>query len=153
VIDSPAFQLPDSWAERLREEMAAEVIDRQTAEATQRELLTGRLSRAGSERRKFLDAYYGGAIDVPTLRTGRARIGADITAASDRLPDLDANFGDAYAKVSDRTCKLFNAAVFERLDVKDGRLSDEEYRPPLTTSSTCPSSKTEHEWRRSDSNR
>lgn len=34
-------------------------------------------------------------------------------------------------KASDRTRKLFNAAVFERLDVKDGPLSGEEYQPPF----------------------
>jgi hypothetical protein len=39
--------------------------------------------------------------------------------------------GDAYAKASDRTRKQFNAAVFERLDVKDGRLCHEQYRPPF----------------------
>ncbi|MGH9066533.1 MAG: hypothetical protein ACRD0J_03290, partial [Acidimicrobiales bacterium] len=89
------------------------------------------------------------AIDVPTLKTEQARIGAEIGAAKDRLGDLDANLGewqeildlaaslttrcgDAYAKASDRTGKLF-AAVFERLDVKDGRLSGEQqqYRPPF----------------------
>lgn len=65
--------------------------------------------------------------------------------AKDRLGDLDANLGewqeilelaatrcgDAYAKASDRTRKQFNAAVFERLDVKDGRLCHEQYRPPF----------------------
>ena len=39
--------------------------------------------------------------------------------------------GDAYRKASDRTRKLFNAAVFERLDVKGGRLCQEQYRPPF----------------------
>ncbi len=128
--------------------MAAEIIDRQAADAAQCQLLTRRLARAESDRRKLLDAYYGGAIDVPTLRTEQGRIGADITTANDRLTDLDANLGewqeilnlaaslatrcgDAYAKASDRTRKLFNAAVFERLDVKDGRLSNQEYRPPF----------------------
>ena len=38
---------------------------------------------------------------------------------------------DAYRKANDRTRKLFNAAVFERLDVKGGRLSHEQYRPPF----------------------
>ena len=101
--------------------------------------------------------------------TAQACIGADITAANDRLADLDANVsewqeildlaaslatrcGDAYAKASDRTRKLFNAAVFQRLDVKGGRLSGEEYRPPFMTSSTCSGSHTKHEWRWGDSN-
>ena len=32
---------------------------------------------------------------------------------------------------SDRTRELFDAAVFERLDVKGGRLCHEQYRPPF----------------------
>ncbi|MHB1783939.1 MAG: hypothetical protein ACYCTE_14870 [Acidimicrobiales bacterium] len=35
------------------------------------------------------------------------------------------------AKANDRTRKLFNAAVFERLDVKGGQLCHEQYRPPF----------------------
>ncbi len=95
-----------------------------------------------------LDAYYSGAIDVPTLKTEQARIGTDLAAAQDRLADLDANLtewqeilelaaafatrcGDAYRKASDPTRKHFNAAVFTRIDVKDGRVCHEEYRPPF----------------------
>ena len=143
-----AIQLPASWAERLREELDAEVIARQSADAAQRELLTRRVAKAEAERRKLLDAYYSGAIDVPTLKTEQARIGADFATAQDRLADLDANLtewqeilelaaafatrcGDAYRKATDRTRKQFNAAVFERLDVKDGRLCHEAYRPPF----------------------
>ena len=142
------IELPASWAERLREEMAAEVVERQRADAAQRELLTRRLAKAETQRRKLLDAYYAAAIDVTTLKAEQARIGADIGAAKDRLGDLDANLGewqeilelaatfatrcaDAYAKATDRTRKQFNAAVFERLDVKDGRLCHEAYRPPF----------------------
>jgi hypothetical protein len=142
------IQLPQSWAERLREELAAEVIECQRADATQRELITHRLARAESERRKLLDAYYAGAIDLATLRTEQARIGADLTAAIDRLGDLDANLtewleilelaatlatrcGDAYRKGSEQTRKLFNAAVSECLDARDGRLCHEQYRPPF----------------------
>ncbi len=96
----------------------------------------------------WFDAYYGGAIDVPTLKAEQARIGTDLTAAQDRLADLDANLsewqeilelaaafatrcGDAYRKASDRTRRQFNAAVFTRLDVRYGRLCHEEYRPPF----------------------
>ena len=142
------IELPVTWAERLREEMAAEIIERQRADAAQRELLTRRLAKAETQRHKLLDAYYAGAIDVTTLKAEQARIGADIQAAKDRLGDLDANLtewqeilelaadlatrcGDAYRKASDRARKQFNAAVFERLDVKDGRLCHEEYRPPF----------------------
>lgn len=75
---------------------------------------------AEGERRKLLDAYYAGAIDVATLKVEQARTGTDLTAAQDRLGDLDANFaewqeileqppslatrcGDACRKASDRT--------------------------------------------------
>jgi site-specific DNA recombinase len=142
------IQLPASWAERLREEMAAEMVERERADAAQRELLTRRLAKAEGQRRKLLDAYYGGAIDVPTLKAEQARIGSDIEVAKKRLGDLDANLGewqeilelaatfatrcgDAYRKATDRTRKQFNAAVLERLDVKDGRLCHEQYLPPF----------------------
>ena len=108
----------------------------------QRELLTRRVAKAEAERRTLLDADYSGAIDVPTLKVEQARIGADLTAAKDRLADLDADLterqeilelavtfatrcGDAYRKATDRkatdrkatdrTRKQFSAAVFTRL--------------------------------------
>jgi hypothetical protein len=149
--------------------MAAEIVERQRADAAQRELLTRRLAKAESQRRKLLDAYYAGALDVTTLKAEQARIGADIQAAKDRLGDLDANVteqqeilelaatfatrcGDAYRKANDRTRKLFNAAVFERLEVKGGRLCHEEYRPPFDDIFSVPQSNTEHEWRWRESN-
>jgi DNA repair exonuclease SbcCD ATPase subunit len=142
------IQLSASWVDRLRDEMAAEIVERQRADAAQRELLTRRLAKAEMKRRKLLDAYYGGAIDVPTLEAEQVRIGADIEGTKDRLADLDANLGEwqeilelaatfatrcgeAYRKANDRTRKQFNAAVFERLDVKDGRLCHEQYRLPF----------------------
>ncbi len=67
------IQLPESWAESLREEMVAEIAERQSADAAQRALLTGQLAKGEGKRRKLLDAYYGGAIDVPTLKTEQAR--------------------------------------------------------------------------------
>ena len=63
----------------------------QASDAAQRALLTDRLAKAEHERRKLLDAYYGGAIDVPTLKAEQSRIGTAIDAAKDRLADLDAN--------------------------------------------------------------
>ena len=92
---------------------------------------------------------------VPTLKTEQARIGSAIDTAKDRLADLDANLGeqqeilelaaslatrcgDAYRKSNDRTRKLFNAAVFERLDVKGGQLCHEQYRPPFDGVFTVP---------------
>ena len=112
----------------------------------QRELLTRRVAKAEAERRKLLDAYYSGAIDVPTLKVEQARIGADLATAQDRLADLDANLtewqeilelaatfaarcGDAYRKATDRkatdrTRKQFSAAVFTRLAARRERRAD-----------------------------
>ena len=44
--------------------------------------------------------------------------------------DLATRCGDTYRKAYERTRKQFNAAVFERLDMKDGRLCHVQYRPP-----------------------
>lgn len=51
------IQLPKSWAERLREEMAAEIEERQASDAAQRQLLSSQLAKAEGERRTLLDAY------------------------------------------------------------------------------------------------
>ncbi len=89
------------------------------------------------------------------LKTEKARIGTTIDAAKDRLADLDADLteqqeilelaaalatccGDAYCKANDRTHKLLNAAVFECLDVKGGRLCHEQHRPPFDGVFTVP---------------
>ncbi|MHB1987904.1 MAG: recombinase zinc ribbon domain-containing protein [Acidimicrobiales bacterium] len=65
------IQLPESWAERLREEMAAEIEERQTADTAQGQLLTSQLGKAENERRKLLDAYYGGASTCRRSRPSR----------------------------------------------------------------------------------
>lgn len=118
----------------IRRWLDAEVIERKRADAATRDLLTRRVAKAETARRKPLDAYYGGAIEFPTLKIGQARIDTDLTVAQDRLADPDANLsgwqeilepaafvtrcGDAYRKAGDRTRRQFNAAVFTRLGVK-----------------------------------
>jgi hypothetical protein len=84
------IQLAPAWLDQLREDIDAEVTERQHRDAGQREFLTRQLARAETQRRKLLDAYYTEAIDVRTLKTEQDRIGADITAAKDKLADLDA---------------------------------------------------------------
>ena len=65
------IELPKSWRKRLREELEAEITARQHRNAAEREFLTRKLAKADTERRKLLDAYYAGAIDVTTLKTSR----------------------------------------------------------------------------------
>ncbi|MHB8452542.1 MAG: recombinase family protein [Mycobacteriales bacterium] len=142
------IQLPTTWLRRLEQEMAAEAIDRQHRDAGQREFHTHQLARAETQRRKLLDAYYTGAIDVATLKVEQDRIGRDITTAKDSLADLDANLtewqqiltlaatfatrcAEAYRKADDPTRRLFNTAVIERIAVKDGQIAEVGYRPPF----------------------
>jgi hypothetical protein len=67
------IQLPESLAHPRVQRAGIEITARKrTAE---REFLTGKLAKAETERRKLLDAYYGGAIDVAVLKTEQARIG------------------------------------------------------------------------------
>ncbi len=89
-----SIPLAGSWAERLPEELDAEVMECQRADVAQRELLTLRIAKAETERSKLLDAYYGGAIDVPTFKGEQARVGADLATAKDWLADLDANLSE-----------------------------------------------------------
>ena len=100
------------------------------------------------QRRKLLDAYYAGAIDVTTLKTEQARIGSDIRLAEERLAAVDAHLAEwqeiletamrfatncatAYARASAQTRRRFNQAVFERIEVRDGKIAAYSYHPPF----------------------
>jgi hypothetical protein len=41
------------------------------------------------------------------------------------------NCGEAYRSANGRTCKLYNSAVFERLTVRNGEISEVAYREPF----------------------
>ncbi len=84
-------QLPDGWLERLEEDLEAEVIARQSRSSAERELATRRLAKLETQKRKLLDAYYAGAIDVPMLKAEQDRLGQEIRACQSSLVGLDAN--------------------------------------------------------------
>jgi site-specific DNA recombinase len=142
------IQLPRSWLKRLREELEAEITARQHRNAAERELLTRKLAKADTERRKLLDAYYAAAIDVTTLKTEQARIAADVRTAEERLAAVDAHLAEwqeiletamrfatncatAYARASTQTRRRFNQAFFTRIEVRDGKIADVGYHPPF----------------------
>src|SRR5207249_1170313 len=83
-------QLPGSWLERVEQELDTEIAARQIRNAVERELLARRLTKAEGERRKLLDAYYAGAIDVGVLKAEQARISNDIRSVEERLAAVDA---------------------------------------------------------------
>lgn len=142
------IELPKSWLKRLREELEAEITARQHRNAAEREFLTRKLAKADTERRKLLDAYYAGAIDVTTLKAEQARIAADVRSAEERLAAVDAHLAEwqeiletamrfatncakAYARASVPTRRRFNQAVFTRIEVRDGKITDVGYHPPF----------------------
>lgn len=141
-------QLPPEWAKRLRASMEAEIIARQDRNAAEREFLTRKLAKVETERRKLLEAYYAGAVDVALLRSEQQRIVSDIREIEERLKNVEAtlaewqevlaiafkfasNCGQAYRSANSRTRKLYNSAVFERLAVRNGEITEISYREPF----------------------
>jgi hypothetical protein len=135
-------------AERFHASVEADVIARQARNADEREFQSKRLATYDTERRKLLDAYYAGAVDVATLRVEQDRIGRDIRGVEGALAAVDASLEEwetvlglalkfatscatAYARGSERTRRQFNKAVFERIAIRDGRIADAVYREPF----------------------
>ncbi|MFZ0666138.1 MAG: hypothetical protein WAM97_10310 [Acidimicrobiales bacterium] len=134
-----SIQLPKSWLTRVREEIEAEITSRQHRNASEREFLARKLTKAETERRKLLDAYYAGAIDVAVLKTEQSRIATDMCGAQERLGAVDAHLAEwqeiletamrlatncakAYGRASAPTSRRFNQAVFKRIEVRDGKI-------------------------------
>jgi hypothetical protein len=141
-------QLPPAMIDRLLTDMEAEVVEREGRNAAEREFLARRLARAETERRKLLDAYYGGAVDLPTLRTEQERIGREIHAVEGQMEAANAHLAEwqevlrlaaqiagtcatAYARAREKTRRLFNNAVFEAVLVRDGKAAEARYREPF----------------------
>jgi hypothetical protein len=61
-----------------------------TAPVRERQLVTRRMVKLEGERRKLLDAYYAGAIDLAVLRAEQQRIGGELRTAEQRLASVDA---------------------------------------------------------------
>jgi hypothetical protein len=111
-------------------------------------LVTRLIVRLEGERRKLLDAYYAGAIDLAVLRAEQQRIGGELRTAEQRLASVDATLeqwrevletamrfaadcGQAYRRASRKTRRLFNQAVFERIEVCDRKLTSISYQAPF----------------------
>lgn len=141
-------QLPAAWADRLREDFRRSLIPRQEHNSAGRELLTHRLATLETERRKLLDAYYRGAIDLDLVREEQARIGEEVREAEERLRDADADLAEwtgileialrfasncsaIYQAANERARHSLNSAVFERIEATGGAISNVHYHPPF----------------------
>ncbi len=163
-------QLPEGWLKRSEAELEAEIIARQARNAGEREFLTRKLARLEGERRKLLDAYYAGAIDVGMLKAEQDRLGKEVRGTQDRLG------GSMPAWRSGRKCSGLPCALpptartptpgrarrpggcstrrcLRRCSCGAVGWPKRSSRSPLTLSSARPSSNAQLLWRRSDSNR
>jgi hypothetical protein len=100
------------------------------------------------ERRKLLAAYYADAIDLRLLRQEQTRISQWTTALEARRRSLTANLDQwqvvletagrfatncaaTYRHADPRTRKLFNSAVIDRIEIRDGHISHVDYKAPF----------------------
>src|SRR6266545_93805 len=100
------------------------------------------------ERRKLLEAYYADAIDLHLLRQEQTRISQRTSTLEVRRRSLTANLDDwrailetagrfatncgaAYRHADPPKRKLFNAAVIDRIELRDGQIAHLDYRAPF----------------------
>jgi hypothetical protein len=100
------------------------------------------------ERRKLLAAYYADAIDLRLLRQEQTRISQRTSILETRRCSLTANLNDwrtvletagrfatncaaAYRHADPPTRKLFNAAVIDRIEVRDGHIVHVDHKAPF----------------------
>ena len=137
--------------------------------SAQREFQSRRLAKLETQRRKLMDAYCAGAIDVAMLREEQHRIGREIREVEDLLRSADdtlagwtevieeamsfaTNCGRAYRVAKEPVRKQFNVGVFHRLLVRDGRIAEVEYQEPFGPSAARRSSNNDGWSGRRDSN-
>lgn len=140
--------LPTSVMAELREQMNVEVQNRSKRIAAERENMARRLGEAEGERQKLMAAYYANAIDVDVLKTEQNRVNGEIRLAKERLEqvegDLDgwheilesamafaAKCDRAYKKASDHERRLLNNAIFEKIEVRDGKIVEVSFAEPF----------------------
>jgi DNA invertase Pin-like site-specific DNA recombinase len=142
------IQVPSGWADGLKGAVAAEVADCSQDSLAERRLLEGQRERAETERFKLMEAYYANAIDITMLRHEQERISAELRTIESRMSTLNATLDEwqevmdialrfattcarAYQRAGDRSRKLFNSAVLERVLVRDGHIAEAEYKEPF----------------------
>jgi site-specific DNA recombinase len=138
------IQLPESWVDRLIEELEAEIVERQAEASERRVVLTKTLARLAEERGKLLQAFYANAIPLELLKAEQDRIGiaeqaakAELEAAEGDLEGwqdvlrtairLAGNCHAAYTKARPSVRRRFNAAVLEAVYIKDRRIGRAEF--------------------------
>ena len=149
------IEVPDDWADGLRQAIAAEVAAHHEDTPAERELLANQHDRLEGERFKLMEAYYANAIDVTMLRREQERIGTELRAVESRQSVIESSLDDwqevmnlalrfstscarAYRRAGDRTRKLFNTAVLDQVHVRDGHVVEAGYKEPFDLLFTVP---------------
>jgi hypothetical protein len=142
------IQLPHPWLVELHAALEAEITARQGQAAHEHQQLDRELLGLDGERRKLLEAYYADAIDLPLLRQEQSRISQRTSTLEARRRSLTANLGEwrailetagrfatncaaTYRHADPRTRKLFNHAVIDRIEIRDGHISHVDYKAPF----------------------
>ncbi len=138
------IQLPPSWADRLTDELEAEIVERQAEASERRILLTKTLARLAEERGKLLQAFYANAIPLELLKAEQDRISVAEQAARSELEategDLEGwqeilrtairlagNCHTAYLKARPSVRRRLNDAVLEAVYIKDRKMGRAEF--------------------------
>lgn len=141
-------QLPAALAADVRCKLEAEITERQARNGDERDFQARRLVRLEEQRRKLMEAYYANAIALPLLREEQDRINKECREVEDRLHASDANLtewqetlelairlvtdcGATYVRSKEKSRRMLNGVVFERLLVVDGAIREVVYRPPF----------------------
>jgi hypothetical protein len=142
------IQLPHRWLAELQVALEAEIAARQGQAAHELQQLDRELLGLKGERRKLLEAYYADAIDLTLLRQEQTRISQRTTMLDARRRSLTANLDDwrailetagrfatncaaAYRHADPPTRKLFNNAVIDRIEIRDGHIAQVDYKAPF----------------------
>jgi site-specific DNA recombinase len=142
------IQLPPDVALSTRHKLEADVVARHAANGDERAFQTRRLVKLEDERRKVMDAYYKGAIDIDLLRSEQERItgeaheveglleSADATLAEwqevlDGAMTLVTDCAETYRSADPATRRLFNSVVFESIRIAGGKVESFVLRPPF----------------------
>lgn len=139
------IELPETWVQRLTEELEEEIVARQADASERRVALTKKLSQLADERQKLLRAYYANAIPLELLKADQDRITAAESGAKAELTDLEGdltgwqevltmairlagNCHDAYRKARPSVRRRLNDVVFRAVYILDGNV----HRPQFT---------------------
>ena len=115
------------------------MVARQGRNSSERDFQLRRMAKLEEKRRKILDAYYAGAVDITMLKVEQEKIHREIRDVEERMAVLNAglekwkaifgiairyatNCSDAYRKGNERTRRQYNRAVFDAILVRDGRI-------------------------------